>query len=301
MSSELELRGVYLPIITPFDENGGVAVEALERLCHEYLDAGVAGIVALGTTGEATALDAAERDLVIETCSRACAERGAPLVVGAGTNSTRASLALAEKLRGVPAVAATLTVVPYYVRPNETGIVEHFRALAESSPVPIVVYNIPYRTGRDMSAEAVLELAHLPNVAGLKQAVGGIDAETLKILAGSPDDFHVLSGEDAYLYPMVLMGASGAIAASAHLCTQQFVSMIDCGLAGKLDEGRSLSASLLPVVEAVFAEPNPAVIKGVLHAEGLIPTLDVRAPMTVASVPAVDRALAAIDAASSRG
>ncbi len=297
MSSDLELQGLYVPIVTPFDRNGGVAADALEQLCHEYLDAGAGGIVALGTTGEAAALDDAERDLVISACSKVCAQRGAPLVVGAGTNSTRASLAMVEKLRGVPGVVAALTVVPYYVRPNETGIVEHFRELADASPVPIVLYNVPYRTGRDLSAEAVLELSLHDNVAGIKQAVGGVDAQSLRILAGAPAGFHVLAGDDAYIFPLAVMGAVGAVSAASHLATRRFVAMIECALTAKIDEGRALAASLLPVVESVFAEPNPAVIKGVLHAQDRIPTLDVRPPLTVASVPAVDRALEAVDAA----
>lgn len=297
MTSDLELRGVYVPLITPFDASGAVADDAVERLCHEYLDAGAAGIVALGTTGEAAALDPAERERVVDVCSRACAERGDQLIVGAGTNNTRASVAHVEALRGVPALVAALSVVPYYVRPSEEGIVNHFRVLAEASPVPLVIYNIPYRTGRGLGAESLLELARCANVAGLKQAVGGVDTDTLAVLAGAPEAFHVLCGDDPFIYPTVLMGASGTIAASAHVCTGRFVSMVECGLAGKVDEGRAHAEDLLPVVRALFAEPSPAVTKAVLHAKGRIPTPDLRAPMTNASAAAVEHALAAVEAA----
>jgi 4-hydroxy-tetrahydrodipicolinate synthase len=290
----VRLRGVYVPLITPFDAYGGVATDAIERLVHEYLDAGVAGIVALGTTGEASALDAGEKRAVIDACARVCVERDAQLIVGAGTNNTTATIGAVEALRGVPSVVAALVVVPYYVRPSEAGIVAHFEAVAARSPVPLVLYNVPQRTGRGLSAAGVLRVAANPNVAGLKQAVGALDADSLEILANAPEGFAFLAGDDPFIYPAVLMGAAGAIAASAHLCTERFVAMVECGLAGKLDDGRAHAEALLPVVEACFAEPNPAVFKAVLHAQGRIPTPDVRLPLLPASPAARDRALAAL-------
>jgi len=295
--SDLALRGVYVPLITPFDASGAVAVDAVERLSHEYLEAGAAGIVALGTTGESAALDAAEKEAVVGACSRVCAERSAPLIVGAGTNSTRTTVAAVEALAGTPALAAVLVVVPYYVRPSEEGIVAHFETVADASPVPLVLYNIPVRTGRALGPAGILRLAGNPNVAGLKQSVAGLDLDTLEVLRGAPDGFHVLGGEDAFLFPLALMGGSGAVAAAAHVCTERFVAMIECGLAGKVDEGRALANALLPVVRAGFGEPNPAVWKGALHEQGRIPTPDVRAPMTNASRRAVDALLEAIDRA----
>lgn len=296
MTAELDLRGVWVPLVTPFDASGAVDIAAVERLCGEYLDAGAAGIVALGTTGEVAALDADEKKGVVDACSRVCAARGARLIVGTGTNNTRTTIAATAALAGVPGVVGALVVVPYYVRPSEAGIVEHYRMVAAESPVPIVLYNIPYRTGRGLGAASLLELAAVPNVAGLKQAVGGLDADTLEVLARAPEGFHVLGGEDAFLYPTVLMGGRGAIAASAHVCTERFVEMIECGLAGKLEDGRAHAEALLPVVKAGFAEPNPAVWKGVLHAQGRIATPDLRSPMTAASKAAVERCLAAVDA-----
>src|SRR5436190_4452810 len=146
------LRGVYVPLVTPFGSDGLVSLDAVERLCHEYLDAGVAGIVALGTTGESAALDPSERRAVVDVCASVCAERTAQLVVGVGTNNTAKSVAMAIALRDTPAVVAALVVVPYYVRPSEAGVVEHFKAVAAASPVPVVVYNIPARTGRNVGA-----------------------------------------------------------------------------------------------------------------------------------------------------
>jgi 4-hydroxy-tetrahydrodipicolinate synthase len=292
------LRGVYVPLVTPFGSDGLVSLDAVERLCHEYLDAGVAGIVALGTTGESAALDPSERRAVVDVCASVCAERTAQLVIGVGTNNTARSVASASALRDIPAVVAALVVVPYYVRPSEAGIVEHFKAVAAASPVPVVVYNIPVRTGRNLGAAGMLELANTPNVVGVKQAVSGIDVDTLEILAGAPRTFSVLGGDDPFLLPTVLMGGAGAICASAHVCTERFVAMIECGLAGKVDDGRAHAEALLPVVQACFAEPNPAVFKGVLHAQGRIPTPDLRLPLLPASAASVERALAAITAAS---
>jgi 4-hydroxy-tetrahydrodipicolinate synthase len=291
------LEGVYVPLITPFASDGSVALDVVEQLCREYLDAGCTGIVALGTTGESTALDATEQRAVIDVCARVCDERRAQLVVGAGSNSTAKTIAAVEALAGTPALAAALIVVPYYVRPSEAGVVAHYQSVAAASPVPVVVYNIPIRTGRNLGPAAMLELAEHPNIAGVKQAVGALDAETLEILAGAPRDFAVLGGDDAFLLPTVFMGGAGTISAAAHLLTDRFVAMIECGLAGKVDDGRAHAEALLPLIQACFAEPNPAVFKGVLHAHGRIPTPDVRLPLVNASEPSVQRALAAFDAA----
>ncbi|SOD92932.1 4-hydroxy-tetrahydrodipicolinate synthase [Blastococcus haudaquaticus] len=290
------LQGVLVPLITPFDDSGRVDVACLERLAAESLDAGAAGIVALGTTGEASALDEEERAQVVAACARVCGDRDAQLIVGAGTNDTRTTIARHEQLAEFPGVAASLAVVPYYVRPSEPGIVAHFAAVADRSPVPVVLYNVPYRTGRGLGPSSLLELAAHPNVVGVKQAVGGLDADTLRLLAEAPASFAVLGGDDAYLLPTVLMGAVGAIAAAAHLRTSDFVQMVDDGRAGRVVAARARAEALLPVVLAAFAEPNPAVIKGVLHAQGRIPTPDVRLPLTNGSPAAVDAALTAIQA-----
>ena len=296
MPGQRTLQGVFVPLVTPFDEAGRVDVGCVERLATEVLDAGAAGIVALGTTGEASALDDSERGQVVTACAQVCGDRNAPLIVGAGTNDTRTTIERHERLADVPGVVASLAVVPYYVRPSEAGIVAHFTAVAERSPVPLVLYNVPYRTGRGLRVDSLLRLAAHPNVRGVKQAVGGIDAETLRLLAEAPPSWAVLGGDDAYVLPMVLMGGAGAIAAAAHVRTADFVRMIDDGLSGRVGDARALAKALLPVVLALFAEPNPAVIKGVLHAQGRIPSPHVRMPLTGASRSAVDTALAALTA-----
>jgi 4-hydroxy-tetrahydrodipicolinate synthase len=295
--SDVGFRGVYVPLITPFDVDGSVDAAAIESLSRTYLGAGANGIVALGTTGEASALTASEKQLVIETCSRVCVERGVQLVVGAGSNATAASVEAVRGLEGTKGLSAILSVVPYYVRPSEAGIIRHFQTVADAAPAPLILYNIAARTGRHLSAAGVLEVAQHPNIAGIKQAAP-LDQDTLTLLAGAPNGFSVLGGEDPYFFPYVLMGAQGIIGASAHMCTRRFVEMIECGLAGKLEDGRAHAEALLPVVQACYAEPNPAVFKAALHAQGFIKTPDVRLPLTNASAGARDAALAAIAAAS---
>ena len=297
MGSDLRLRGVYVPLVTPFTEDDRVDVACLETLARDALDAGAAGLVALATTGEPTSLTDAERAAVVDAIAAACAERDATLIVGAGTNDTRTTIERHEALAGVPGVAASLAVVPYYVRPSEAAIVRHFEAIAERSPVPLVVYNIPYRTGRGLGAQALLELAAVDGVAGVKQSVGALDADTLELLAAAPDGFAVLCGEDAVLLPMVLMGGRGAVGASANLCTRRFAEMVEDGLAGRVEEARAHAEALLPLVRALFAEPSPAPIKAVLHAQGRIPTPHVRMPLGDASAAAAERAVAAAAAA----
>jgi 4-hydroxy-tetrahydrodipicolinate synthase len=202
-------------------------------------------------------------------------------------------------LADVPGIRASLAVVPYYVRPSEEAIVAHFQAVAARSPVPLIIYNIPYRTGRGLGAAALLELAATDGIAALKQAVGALDADTLAVLAGAPDRFAVLGGDDAFLFPTMLIGGAGAIAAAAHVATDRFVAMLADGAAGRVAEGRAHAETLLPLVNAVFTEPNPAVVKGLLHAAGRIATPDVRMPLSPASPAALARAQLALSAVAS--
>lgn len=288
---------LLVPVVTPFNEDGRVDEEALKRHSEGVLAAGATGIVAVATTAEATALDDDERERAIAVCAEVCAGRNAVLVVGAGTYNTKETIVRHEALADLPSVSGSLAVVPYYVRPSEQAIVAHFHAVAERSPVPLIVYNIPYRTGRGLGSGALLELAHSDNIVGVKQAVGGIDVDTLQVLAGAPASFSVLGGDDAFLLPLILMGGAGAIAASANVATERYATMIENGLAGDINAARPIAEALLPLTLALFAEPSPAVIKALLHAHGKIPTPHVRMPLADASPAAYEQALAAFEAA----
>lgn len=292
------LRGLWVPLVTPFDANDHVDIVALMRLARRVLSDGAQGIVALGTTGEPAVLTVAEQRLVVETCAEVCASVGGSLMVGAGTNSTRTTVDALRDLEGLPGVVAALVVVPYYTRPSPSGIVEHYRVAAEESPVPVVAYNIPYRTGRGLGASELLEIAAMANIVGVKQSVAALDVDTLEVLRVAPPEFHVFSGDDAFIVPTILMGGHGAIAAAAHVCTPMFVEMIEAALACRVDRSRELAEALLPVVAAGMAEPNPAGWKGALHRLREIATPNLRAPMTNASSATTDRLLAAIDDAN---
>jgi 4-hydroxy-tetrahydrodipicolinate synthase len=196
------LTGLYIPLITPFTADGHLAPAALERLAHRVLDDGATGIVALGTTAETATLTQAERAQVLDICDRVCAERAAPLIAGAGTNDTARSAAALAGLARYQQVRAALTVVPYYSRPGEAGVLEHYRALAASSPVPLIMYNIPYRTGQAVSWRTMRQLAELPGIAGVKHAAGSIDQDTVAMMAGRPARFSVLGGDDLYVSPL---------------------------------------------------------------------------------------------------
>ncbi|GLW09776.1 4-hydroxy-tetrahydrodipicolinate synthase [Microtetraspora sp. NBRC 13810] len=281
--------GLYVPLVTPFAADGSVAAGALEALAHRVLDGGAAGVVALGTTAEPAALDPDERRLVLDVCARVCRERSATLIAGAGSNDTRSSLAALEELGKRPEVAAALVVVPYFTRPSEEGVLAHFTALADGSPVPLIVYNIPYRTGRTLGLDALRRLGAHPRVAGTKHAVGGVDEDTVRLLADPPPGFAVLAGDDLFAAPLLALGAPGAILASAHLRTDRFAEMVAAWRTGDLGRARALGHRLAPLSATLFAEPNPAVVKAVLHAEGAIPTPMVRLPLLPAT-PAATRA-----------
>ncbi|MFD3542696.1 dihydrodipicolinate synthase family protein [Streptomyces sp. NPDC058662] len=285
------LRGIHVPLVTPFTRAGGVAADALEALAHEVLDAGATGIVALGTTAEAATLDEAERDLVTDICARVCRERGAVLTVGAGANGTRAAEAALARLTRWPEARAALVTVPSFVRPSAAGVLAHFTRLAEVSPLPLIVYHIPYRTGQSLDADALRTLGALPGVVAVKYAGGGVDQDTVALLGDLPPGFEVLAGDDAYLSPMLALGAAGGILASAHLATARFAEVDAAWRAGDAARARPLGHALARMSAAAFAEPNPTVVKGVLHAQGRIPTPDVRLPLLPASKAAVEHTL----------
>jgi 4-hydroxy-tetrahydrodipicolinate synthase len=193
-------------------------------------------------------------------------------------------------LADYPEVRGALTVVPYYSRPGEEGVIEHVRALAAGGHVPLVVYNVPYRTGQALSWAAIARLAAVPGVAGIKHATGAVDRDTMLMMAARPPGFRVLAGDDLYVSPLLALGADGAILASAHVRTAEFARLVSLWRDGLAAEARTLGHRLAPLSAALFAEPNPAVIKAVLHRLGEIPSPAVRLPLLPASGPAADEA-----------
>ncbi len=288
---EPSLHGLHVPLVTPFTEEGDLAADALEKLAHTVLDDGATGLVALGTTGESATLTPAERRAVIDVCAGVCRERGAALIVGTGSNDTASTVRAVRELAAWPQVSAALTVVPYYTRPSQDGIVAHFARVAAESPVPVLVYNVPYRTGTSLSGQTLRELAAIAGIAGVKHAVGGIDHDTVLLMADQPADFAVLAGDDVFASPLLALGAAGGILASAHVCTSEFADFVAAWRAGQAARARALGSRLAPLSAALFAEPNPCVIKGVLHAQGKIPSPAVRLPLLPAGQDTIDAAM----------
>ena len=300
--------GILVPLVTPFTDTGDVSGADLERLAHTVIDDGAAGLVALGTTAEAAALSPRERRDVVRICAVVCRDRNVPLIVGTGTNDTvgtgRALEALGAGggvlgagggvLGAGGGVTAALVVVPYYTRPSEAGVVAHFEYLAERSPAPLVLYNVPYRTGQRLGWDAIVRLSEHPRIVGIKQAVGAIDTDTARVVTECADGFSVLAGEDTLISPLLAMGASGAIAATANVCTAEFVELFRLWQVGQVEQARELGNRLVGPAAALMGPPNPVGIKAVLHAYGRIATPNVRLPLLPVEdgesiVAAVDR------------
>ncbi len=295
--NSFRLSGLWVPLVTPFHGDGSLDLVSLDRVGRAVLADGAAGIIALGTTGEPATLDAGERRQVIECCSTLCTDLARPLIVGVGTNSTRSTLEAAVALSRTPSLEAVLVVTPYYTRPSLAGIVQHYAAVAEQSPVPIVAYNVPYRTGVALNSETLLDIAALPNVIGLKQSVGALDADTLHVLRGAPPSFSVMAGDDAFIAPTLLMGGAGAISAAAHMCTNLFTQLVETAKGRDMVTARRLAELLLPVVTAGFQEPSPAVWKAALHVQGLISSPTLRAPLTAATLESTERLVGVVESA----
>ncbi|MGA4845355.1 dihydrodipicolinate synthase family protein [Streptomyces sp. G5(2025)] len=183
MTPEPNVNGLYVPLVTPFTDDLRLAPDALARLADEALSAGASGLVALGTTAETATLNAEERETVVRICSAACRAHGAPLIVGVGTNDTAAAITSLRELAAKGDVAAALVPAPPYIRPGEAGTLAHFTALSEHGGLPLIVYDIPYRTGQTLGAGTIAALGRLPGVVGIKHATGVIDPTTMELLA----------------------------------------------------------------------------------------------------------------------
>ena len=283
-----EIGRVLTAMVTPFGPDGAVDGAALARLARALVASGSDGLVVTGTTGEAPALDAGEQIGVW----RAVREAVGPdvcLVAGASTNSTGESLALVREGAGAGMDALMLTV-PYYNKPPQEGLVRHFTALAEATPLPCILYNVPSRTSLNMTAETTLRLAAVPNVAGVKEASGDFD-QIAAILAGAPAGFRVWSGNDGDTARLVGMGGYGVISVVSHLAGLQVRDLVEAAAAGRAGEAQAIHERLAPLVDACFVESNPIPVKFALNEAG-VPVGDPRLPL----IPPSEAARAAIRA-----
>lgn len=279
--------GIWIPLITPF-AHGEVDHAALRRLVARYRQAGVAGLVALGTTGEPSTLSEAEQDAVLATVLAAA--EGLPVVAGLSGNDPAAMLPRLRQLGALP-LAGILIPAPYYVRPSQAGILQFFTTLADASTHPLVIYDIPYRTGVRLEIPTLLALAAHPNIKAVKDCAQSLESTLALVRDGR---LAVLAGDDLQMFNTWCLGGQGTIAASAHVRTEEFVAAYRAVAAGRLEEGRAAYLRLVPWIQAAFMEPNPAPVKYVLVRQGLIENA-LRPPMlpvTVESAAKLDALLA---------
>ena len=287
MSSQSSLfQGVWVPLVTPFS-GGAVDGGALRRLVRHYAAAGVDGLVVCGSTGEAASLDDAEQLAVLDAVLNEAGRL--PVVMGlAGNHQGHVMQRLSAF--GTRPLAGILAPAPYYVRAGQEGAAAYFRCLADASRFPLVLYDIPYRTGTTLDTATLLSLAEHPNIAAIKDC-GGWLAKTLALIADG--QMNVLAGEDLQSLSTLCLGGTGMIAAAAHIRPDLFVAMHQAVRAQQLDLARRLFQALVPVIQLAFAEPNPGPLKAQLGRQGLL-SEELRLPMPAASAALAARMDAAV-------
>ena len=274
----LDLKGVFVPNITPFSAQS-VDESALARVVDYLIEGGASGLVPCGTTGESATLSHEEHRRVVELTIKYAAGR-VPIIAGAGSNSTDESIALLAHAQQAGADAA-LVICPYYNKPSQAGLLAHFTALAESTSLPLIMYNIPSRTGVNMEAATTVELSHLPNLVGVKEASGDLK-QVMEILHGVAPEFAVLSGDGILTFPICCLGGAGGILADAHILPGEWRRMVELIAAGKVAEARAIHYRLFGIGKALFLETNPAPAKAALEMLGVTPG-DLRLPLLPAT------------------
>jgi 4-hydroxy-tetrahydrodipicolinate synthase len=272
----MKFTGVWIPLVTPFAE-GEVDYKSLSTLVDFYAAKKVAGLIPLATTGEVPTIGDDEYFRVLEKTLEFVNGR-LPVIAGLSGNDTRRVAAKMKALEKYP-LAGVLIPCPYYNRPDQRGIYEHFKAVADASKLTILVYNIPYRTGRNIENKTIHQLATIPTVRGLKDSCGDIK-QSMELLLSPPADFSILTGEDILYFDTLCLGGDGGILASAHLATERFVAIHDAVKGNDVARARSLWRPLAPLIPALFEEPNPAPIKYCLKKMKLIKSDEVRLPLT---------------------
>jgi 4-hydroxy-tetrahydrodipicolinate synthase len=260
-------RGATVALVTPFDQTGAVDEKALRALVDWQVTEGMGALLATGTTGESVTLTSEEQlrviEIVIEQAGGRC-----PVIAGTGSNSTEKSIHATEQAEKLGA-DAILLVGPYYNKPTQEGFYQHFKSIAESTRLPVILYNVPGRTGSNISAETTLRLSGLPNVAGVKEASGNF-SQIMQIIRERPADFVVLSGDDAVTLPLVALGGDGVISVVANAVPGPFSKMVRAALDGRWEEARQLHYRLLPLMDLCFIESNPIPVKAALAMMGRI-------------------------------
>ena len=261
------LIGTGVALVTPFKKDFSVDTDALSKITNYVIEGGVEYLVILGTTAESATLDAAEKETVIQTIIAANNGR-VPMVLGVGGNNT-AKVVEELKTRDLSPFAAVLSVSPYYNKPTQEGIYQHFKAISEASPVAIIVYNVPGRTASNMLPSTVIRLANdFKNIIGIKEAAGDI-VQAMKLIQTKPEGFLVISGDDMVTLPMVLAGGSGVISVIGEGFPKEFSEMVRLGLNKKVEEAYKLHYKIADAIDMIFEQGNPAGIKEVFKHLGL--------------------------------
>ena len=259
-------KGTGIALVTPFKNDFSVDVEALEHIVTHVIDNGADFLVVLGTTSEAPTLTSEEKQLVINTILKTNKGR-LPVMLGMGGNNTQAVVE-SIKAQDFEGIDGILSVVPYYNKPNQRGMKAHFEAVADASPVPVVVYNVPGRVGVNLQAATCVELAQHPNIVAVKEASGNLQ-QIMEILRDKPADFDVLSGDDGITQPMTALGATGVISVAANAYTSLFSRMMRAMKEGRTEETLRLHFAMLKMNQLIFADGNPAGIKCLMSHIGL--------------------------------
>jgi len=263
---ESMFKGTGVALVTPFKNDMQVDYAALENIVNHVINNGVNFLVALGTTSESAVLTEEEKARVVETIVNTNNGR-VHVMLGLGGNNTAAILQQLKQqvFRGITGI---LSVVPYYNKPQQEGIRTHFRAIADISRVPVILYNVPSRTSQNMTAKTCLELAKHPNIVAVKEASGDLQ-QVMTILRDKPDNFSVLSGDDALTMPLIALGADGVISVAANAYTRDFSEMVKLQRAGETAKARALHYKMLELTNLLFEDGNPAGVKALLNLMGL--------------------------------
>lgn len=260
-------KGAYTAMVTPFDEKGEVDEEGLRANVEFQIRKGIHGLVPVGTTGECATLSYEEHKRVIEITVDAAKGR-VPVLAGTGSNSTWEAIMLTEHAKEVGADGALL-VAPYYNKPTQRGLYEHFKKIAETVDIPQVLYNIPSRTGVNIEPETMAKLAELKNVVGVKEASGSLDQVMRIIQLTSGKEFFVTSGEDSLTFPILALGGIGVISVASNLVPDRVAGMVDAFFEGRLEEARRIHYELMPLFKALFIETNPSPVKAAMEMMGM--------------------------------
>jgi len=284
-----QLRGAYVAIVTPFLEEK-LDEQGLRDLLDFHLENGTHGIVPCGTTGESATLSFAEHHRVIEVTIQKVGGR-LPVMAGTGSNSTDEAIELTQFAKDAGA-DSVLSVVPYYNKPSQEGLYRHFKKIAETVDIPLVLYNVPGRTVTNMLPETVARLAQIDNIVGIKEASTNLSQIT-DVLRLCPPDFAVLSGDDFTCFPSVFLGCTGVISVTANVMPREMSAFMEAALAGNLEEAKQLHFRLFPMFHAMFAAPNPVPAKKALELLGKIRSGEARLPLS----PIDDKSLAQLQEA----